>query len=62
VPPRLNWVRRFHGFGGRIEIGAAGVLAGVETGGAGFGTVDQGTGRLGQRHAGQQAGSEEERF
>jgi len=34
----------------------------VEAGGAGFGAVDQGAGRLGHGHKGQQAGSEEQRF
>jgi hypothetical protein len=51
-----------HGFGGGIEIGTAGVLAGVEAGGAGFGAVDQGAGGVSHRHEGQQAGGEEQRF
>ena len=49
-----------HGFGGRIEIGAAGVLAGVEAGGAGFGAVDQGGGCLGHWYKGQKACGEEQ--
>ena len=44
-----------HGFGGGIKIGAAGVLAGVEAGGTGFGAIDQGGGGLGHGHTGQQA-------
>jgi hypothetical protein len=32
------------GFGGGVEVGAAGVLAGVEACGAGFGAVDEGCG------------------
>lgn len=43
------------GFGGGVEVGAAGVLAGVEAGGTGFGAIDQGGGGLGHGHTGQQA-------
>ncbi len=47
-----------HGFGGGIKVGAAGVLAGVEAGGAGFGAVDQGAGGVSHGHTGQEAGGE----
>lgn len=51
-----------HGFGGSIKIGAAGVLAGVEAGRAGLGTVDQRAGGMGNRHKRQEASGKEERF
>ncbi|KPW64833.1 hypothetical protein ALO78_200063 [Pseudomonas amygdali pv. ciccaronei] len=50
------------GFGRGIEVGAAGVLTGVETGRAGFRAIHQCAGRLGQRCAGQQSGGQQQRF
>ncbi len=48
------------GFGRGVEVGATGVLAGVEPSGAGFGAVDQGSGGLGQRGAADQGEGEQQ--
>lgn len=50
------------GFGGGVEVGAAGVLAGVETCGAGFGAVDQCCGCVCQGGGCGQGQGDQERF
>ena len=49
-------------FGGGVEVGAAGVLAGVEAGGAGFGAVDQGCCCVGDWGYGGQGQGDQEWF